>query len=179
MNNIWHSVPLGDKAPKKVNLIVEIPKGCSNKYELDKETGLIKLDRVLYSAMFYPMDYGFFPQTYWYDGDPLDGLVMTTYPLLPGVLVEVRPVALLRMVDDGEKDEKIITVPVEDPRFDSVQDLSDIEPHILKEVKHYYERYKDLQGKKVEITSIEGAKKAEEVISEGAKLYKEKFQNNQ
>ena len=143
MNNIWHSVPLGDEAPKKVNLIVEIPKGCSNKYELDKETGLIKLDRVLYSAMFYPMDYGFFPQTYWYDGDPLDGLVMTTYPLLPGVLVEVRPVALLRMVDDGEKDEKIITVPVEDPRFDSVRDLSDIEPHILKEVKHYYERYKD------------------------------------
>ncbi len=173
--NLWHDVSLGDKAPLEFNTIIEIPRGSSNKYELDKETGLMRLDRVLYSAMFSPMDYGFLPQTYWYDNDPLDVLVMTTYSLIPGVLVKVRPVAVVRMIDGGEKDEKIIAVPVEDPRFDGVKDLSDIENHILKEVKHYYEHYKDLEDKKVEVTNIEGAEVARSVVKEGMELYEKKF----
>jgi len=173
--NLWHDISIGAEAPEKFNTIIEIPRGSSNKYELDKETGLMKLDRVLYSAMFSPMDYGFLPQTYWYDNDPLDVLVMTTYSLVPGVLVEVRPIAVVKMIDSGEKDEKIIAVPTEDPRFNGIKDLKDIEDHILEEVKHYYEHYKDLQNKKVEVTEIEGAEAAKSVISEGIKLYKEKF----
>lgn len=173
--NLWHDVSIGADAPEKFNVIIEIPKGSSNKYELDKETGLIKLDRVLYSPMFSPMDYGFLPQTYWHDGDPLDALVMTTFPLVPGVLVEVRPVAVVRMIDSGEKDEKIIAVPTKDPRFAGIKDISDIEEHILKEIKHYYEHYKDLQGKKVEVSAIEGAEEAKDVVKEGMKMYQEKF----
>ncbi len=173
--NLWHDISIGAEAPEKFNTIIEIPRGSSNKYELDKETGLMKLDRVLYSAMFSPMDYGFLPQTYWYDNDPLDVLVMTTYPLVPGVLVEVRPIAVVRMIDGGEKDEKIIAVPTEDPRFNGIKDLKDIESHIIEEVKHYYEHYKDLQKKKVEVTGIEGVEAAKNVILEGMELYKEKF----
>ncbi|MBI3671648.1 inorganic diphosphatase [Candidatus Azambacteria bacterium] len=173
--NILHDVPLGSDAPEKFNVIIEIPKGSSNKYEIDKETGLMKLDRVLYSAMFSPMDYGFAPQTHWHDGDPLDVLVMTTYNLLPGVLVEVRPIAVIRMIDSGDRDEKIIAVPTGDPRFNGMKDVSDIEEHILFELKHYYEHYKDLQKKKVEVTGIEGVKEAKEVVIEGMKMYKEKF----
>jgi len=173
--NLWHDISIGDNVPEKFNAIIEIPRGSSNKYELDKETGLMKLDRVLYSAMFSPMDYGFMPQTYWHDNDPLDVLVMTTYTLVPGILVEVRPVAVVRMIDGGEKDEKIIAVPTKDPRFNGIKDIDDIEDHILEEVKHYYEHYKDLEKKKVEITAIEGVKEAKEVISEGIELYKNKF----
>lgn len=173
--NIWHDISIGADAPEKFNVIIEIQKGSSNKYELDKDTGLIKLDRVLYSPMFSPMDYGFLPQTYWHDGDPLDALVMTTYPLIPGVLVEVRPIAVIRMIDGGEKDEKIIAVPTKDPRFTGFQDVSDIEEHILKELKHYYEHYKDLQGKKVEVLAIEGVDVAKEVVKEGIAMYSQKF----
>ncbi len=173
--NLWHDISLGDDIPEKFNAIIEIPRGSSNKYEIDKDSGLMKLDRVLYSAMFSPMDYGFLPQTYWHDGDPLDVLVMTTYALVPGVLVEVRPVAVVRMIDSGEKDEKIIAVPTKDPRFNGIKDVSDIEKHVLEELKHYYEHYKDLQGKEVKITAIEGADSAKEVIKEGVELYKEKF----
>ncbi|MEK7452765.1 MAG: inorganic diphosphatase [Patescibacteria group bacterium] len=173
--NPWHDVSLGKESPEKFNIIIEIPKGSSNKYEIDKETGLMRLDRVLYSAMFSPMDYGFLPQTYWHDGDPLDVLVMTTYTLLPGILVEVRPVAVVRMIDSGDRDEKIIAVPTGDPRFNGIKDVSDIEEHILAELKHYYEHYKDLQNKKVKITSIDGLLEAKKVILEGVKLYKEKF----
>jgi len=173
--NLWKEIPIGDDAPEKFNVIIEIPRGSSNKYEVDKDTGLMKLDRVLYTAMFSPMDYGFLPQTYWHDGDPLDALVMTTFPLLPGVLVEVRPIAVVRMIDSGDKDEKIIAVPTQDPRFKKMQDVSDIEEHILAEIKHYYEHYKDLQNKKVEVTAIEGVKAAKEVVNEGIKMYQDKF----
>ncbi len=173
--NLWHDIPLGQDVPEKFNAIIEIPRGSSNKYEIDKDTGLMKLDRVLYSAMFSPMDYGFLPQTYWHDDDPLDVLVMTTYALVPGILVEVRPIAVVKMIDGGDKDDKIIAVPTEDPRFNGIKDVSDIEEHILAELKHYYEHYKDLQNKKVEVTAILGVKEAKEVILEGIELYKEKF----
>ena len=147
MQNFLQNIPLGKEAPEKFNLIIEIPRGSSNKYEMDKETGMIKLDRVLYSSMYYPLDYGYLPQTHWHDGDPLDALVLTTHALLPGVLVEVKPIGVLSMVDNGEKDEKIIGIAVGDPRMQEYKDIGDLTEHLRKEITHFYEVYKDLQGK--------------------------------
>lgn len=175
--NLWHDVPLGENAPEEINVIIEIPKGSNNKYEVDKETGLIKLDRANYSAAAYPFDYGFAPQTYWEDGDPLDVIVLTTYPLDPGILVAVRPVAVMDMVDGGESDYKIIAVPVEDKRWEDVQDLADVNKHALKEFQHFFETYKALKGKPspVEIKGIMGKKEALEAVKKSVELYKKEF----
>ena|SRR3989344_476526 len=166
------NVPLGEKAPEKFNVIIEISRGSSNKYEVDKETGMIKLDRVLYSSMYYPLDYGYLPQTHWHDGDPLDALVMTTHPLLPGVLVEVKPIGVLSMIDNGDKDEKIIAVAVGDPRMNEYEDVNDLTEHLRKEITHFYEVYKDLQGKEVKVLSWGNAEEAKKVVMESIELYK-------
>ena len=134
--NLWHDTPLGEKAPEQFNVIIEIPRGSKNKYEIDKETGLIKLDRAMKTSQDYPFDYGFAPQTLWDDNDALDVVVLTTYPLSTGILVNVRPVAILHMTDSGESDDKIVAVPMKDPRWENVKDLSDINPHTIKEFKH-------------------------------------------
>jgi inorganic pyrophosphatase len=175
--NLWHDIPLGDGAPDEINMIVEIPKGSNNKYEIDKETGLIKLDRVNYSSAAYPFDYGFAPQTLWEDNDPLDVVVLTTYPLSPGILVAVRPIAVMEMIDNGVSDYKVIAVPVEDKRWEDVQDLADINKHTLKEFQHFFETYKLLKGKPapVEIKSIKGKAEAIEAIKKSVELYKAKF----
>lgn len=174
--NLWHDVPLGDDAPNEINVIIEIPKGSANKYEVDKETGLIKLDRANYSSAPYPFDYGFAPQTLWEDGDPLDVVVLTTFPLHPGILVAVRPVAVMDMVDSGESDYKIIAVPVEDKRWDDVQDLADLNKHSLKEYQHFFETYKALKGKPapVEIKGIYGKAAALEAVQKSVELYKQR-----
>jgi inorganic pyrophosphatase len=171
--NLWHDVPLGDDAPNEINVIIEIPKGSANKYEIDKDTGLIKLDRANYSSAPYPFDYGFAPQTLWEDGDPLDVVVLTTFPLHPGILVAVRPVAVIDMVDSGESDYKIIAVPVEDKRWEDVQDLSDINKHSLKEFQHFFETYKALKGKPapVEIKGIYDKAAALEAVKKSVSLY--------
>jgi inorganic pyrophosphatase len=171
--NILHDIKWGE-TPEKINVIIEINKGSKNKYEIDKETGIIALDRVLHSSQDYPFDYGFVPQTHWHDGDALDVVLLTTYPLFPGCLVEARPVAVVHMVDAGERDEKVIAVPTSDPRWDNVHDLSDINPHTLKEIEHFFLTYKMLQGKKVEITSTEGRDAAIEAIKESVILYNNK-----
>jgi inorganic pyrophosphatase len=175
--NLWHDVPLGDDAPQEINVIIEIPKGSANKYEVDKETGLIKLDRANYSSAPYPFDYGFAPQTLWDDGDPLDVVVLTTSPLHPGILVAVRPVAVMDMVDGGESDYKIIAVPVEDKRWDDVQDLADVNKHSLKELQHFFETYKALKGKPapVEIKGVYDKAAALEAVKKSVSLYREKF----
>ena len=174
--NLWHDVPLGDDAPQEINVIIEIPKGSANKYEVDKETGLIKLDRANYSSAPYPFDYGFAPQTLWEDGDPLDVVVLTTFPLHPGILVAVRPVAVMDMVDGGESDYKIIAVPVEDKRWEDVQDLADVNKHSLKEFQHFFETYKALKGKPapVEIKGVYDKAAALEAVKKSIELYKEK-----
>lgn len=176
--NLWHDIPLGDNAPEEINVIVEIPKGSNNKYEVDKETGLIKLDRANYSAAAFPFDYGFAPQTLWEDGDPLDVIVLTTYPLFPGILVAVRPVAVIEMIDAGDSDYKVIAVPVEDKRWDDVNDISDLNKHMLKEFQHFFETYKNLKGKSaiVEIKGIKGRAEALEAVKKSVEIYKEKFQ---
>ena len=173
--NLWHEVSAGDNLPKEMNVIVEIPKGSKNKYEIDKETGLIALDRAMHSAQDYPFDYGFVPQSFWDDNDALDVILLTTYPLAPGILVKARPVAIMGMIDSGDKDDKIIAVPVDDPRWDEVKDLADINKHTIKEMDHFFSTYKKIQEKEVKVTGFEGRDVAEKAIERGLKLYKEKY----
>lgn len=175
--NLWHDVPLGEDAPEEFNVIVEIPRGSHNKYEIDKDTGLIKLDRVNFSAAAYPCDYGFAPQTLWDDGDALDVVLFSTNPIPSGILVTARPVGLMEMTDDAESDHKIIAVPTEDIRFDDVKDLEDLNKHTLKELQHFFENNKKLKKKPVEIT-VHGFKPradALEAVKRSIKMYKEKF----
>ncbi len=175
--NLWHDIPLGENAPEEINVIVEIPKGSHNKYEMDKETGLIMLDRANYNSSPYPCEYGFVPQTLWEDGDAADVLVLATYPIHPGILVRVRPVALMEMTDGGESDDKIIAVPVEDIRWSDVNDLKDLNKHALKEFKLFFETIKLLKGKPVEVTvhGFKGKKEAMEAIDKSIDLYTKKF----
>ena len=174
--NLWQEVSLGKNVPNDFNAIIEIPRGSFNKYELDKETGMIALDRANYSHVPYPFDYGFAPQTLWEDGDPLDVVLLTTFPLYPGILVKVRPVAVMDMTDSGESDYKIICVPVDDKRWDDVQDLGDLNKHNLKEFTHFFETYKELKGKGdiVKINSIKGKKEAMDAVLKSIDLYKKK-----
>ena len=176
--NLLHEVSAGKNVPDEINVIVEINKGSKNKYELDKETGLIKLDRVMYTSQDYPFDYGFVPQTHWHDGDPLDVVLLTTHPLVPGLLLSARPVGVLDMIDDGESDAKILAVPVKDPRWNEIKDLQDINLHTIEEIKHFFETYKQIQKKEVTIPTIRDAKAAKEVIAEGIALYKKEFKKN-
>jgi len=173
--NLWHDISLGKNAPSEVNAVIEINRGSKNKYEIDKETGMIALDRVMHSAQDYPFDYGFVPQTYWHDGDALDVVLLTTYPLLPGILVKIRPVAILNMIDGGDNDNKIIAVPVGDPRFAEVQDLGDINKHTLKEMEHFFSTYKKIQNKEVAVHGFGDKAQAEAAILESIALYKDKF----
>lgn len=170
--NLLHDIEPGTKS--EMNVIIEINKGSHNKYEIDKQTGLIALDRVAHTGQDFPFDYGFVPQTLWDDGDALDVIVLTTYPLLPGILVRVRPVGLMNMIDGGEGDDKVIAVPIDDPRWKQVQDLSDINPHTLKEIEHFYSTYKKLQNKEVSVNGFEGKDAAEAAFEKGRKMYTEK-----
>jgi len=171
--NLWHDIPFGEK--NKLNVIIEIPKLSRVKYELDKETGLIKFDRVLYSPMHYPANYGFVPQTLWEDGDPLDVFVLAHEELIPGCLVESRPIGMLPMTDSGEDDVKILTVPDKDPRFKTTETIDDLEPHLLAEIKHFLEVYKSLQKKEVSVGEWQGKNAAEDAIEKSIRLYKEKI----
>jgi inorganic pyrophosphatase len=173
--NLWHEISAGDAVPDIINVIVEIPKGSKNKYEIDKETGLIKLDRAMKSSQDYPFDYGFVPQSLWEDGDALDVILLTTYPLATGILVEARPVAVMRMIDSGEGDDKIIAVPKNDPRWEEVKDLADVNKHTVKEIQHFLETYKSIEGKSVVISGVEGREQALEAVKKGLDMYREKF----
>jgi len=170
--NLLHDIDPGTR--ESMNVIIEIPKGSHNKYEIDKETGLIKLDRVLHSAQDYPFDYGFVPQTLWDDGDALDVVVLATYPLVPGIVVDARPVAIMHMVDGGEADEKVIAVPVNDPRWNDVKDVADLNKHWLKEVTHFFATYKQVQGKQVEVGEFENRAAAEVAFDRARKMYEDK-----
>ena len=172
MTNVLYDIESGTK--EEITTIIEINKGSKNKYEIDKKTGLIKLDRVMHTSQDYPFDYGFVPQTIWDDGDALDVVVLTTYPLFPGVMLKARPVAVFNMIDSGESDAKIIAVPVEDPRFDHIKDLEDINKHTIREIEHFFLTYKKLQHKEVSIHNVEGKDKAQEIFTKSQELYKAK-----
>jgi len=170
--NLLHDIQPGTK--EEMNVIIEIPKGSMNKYEIDKETGIIALDRVAHTTQAFPVDYGFVPQTLWDDGDALDVIMLTSYPLAPGILVRARPVAIMHMVDSGDADDKVIAVPVDDPRWSDTNDLTDVNKHTLKELEHFYKTYKNLQNKVVEISGFEGKDVARAAFERACELYKEK-----
>ena len=175
MVNMWHDVSYGENSPDEINVIIEIPSGSKDKYELDKKTGLIMLDRVLEVSMSYPGNYGFIPMTVCDDKDPLDVIILTHSALHPGVLVKARPVGVLDMVDDGELDEKILAVPANDPRFDQIKDLKDVPKAFLDEIYHFFERYKDLRKGTVQLGKWGNAKKAKQVIKDSINLYNEQY----
>ncbi len=173
--NLWKDLPAGPNAPDTVNVVVEIPKGSRNKYEYDKETGAIRLDRVLYSSIHYPGDYGFVAQTLYDDGDPLDILVMVNEPTFSGCVIQARPIGLFRMKDRGEPDDKILAVPVSDPNFADYHDIGDIPQHFLQEVAHFFAVYKDLEGAHVKTIGWEKAAKARERVMYSIDLYRKEF----
>lgn len=174
--NLLHEIDPG--VPNRINVIIEIPKGSKNKYEIDKKTGVIALDRVGHTSQDFPYDYGFVPKTLWDDGDALDVVVLTTHALFPGVLVRVRPVALMHMTDTGDKDDKMIAVPCDDPRWDDVVNLKDLNKHTLLEIEHFYSTYKQIQKKEVVIRDFKTKKYAVNAFNRAVKMYKEKHKDN-
>jgi len=165
------TLPVGSKPPDLVNAVVEIPLDGISKYEYDKELHVFRLDRNLWSPVHYPGDYGFIPSTLGDDGDPLDVLVLVDTPSFPGCLQEVRPIGVLEMVDQGQGDEKILAVGEGNPRYKDVKEYSDIYPHILREITHFFSIYKDLEGKRVEVRGWHGSKTAKDVIVKAQELY--------
>lgn len=167
--NLLHDIAPGNA--DEMNVIVEINKGSKNKYEIDKETGLIALDRVAYTAQDFPFDYGFVPQTLWDDGDALDVILLTTHPLIPGILVRARPVGIMNMIDSGDSDAKVIAVPVDDPRWADTKDLNNVNKHTLIEIEHFYQTYKQLQKKVVEVGGFEDKAAAHRAFARSRELY--------
>jgi inorganic pyrophosphatase len=154
-------------------VIVEIPKGSTNKYELDKDTGLLRLDRVLYSAVYYPADYGFIPRTFCGDGDPLDALVLGQEPVYPLTIVEARAVGVMRMRDEKGVDDKIVAVSVRDPSFEGYTDKAQLPPHVLRQLRRFFEDYKTLEHKQVVIEDLLGPEDAVRIIREGMEMYRQ------
>ena len=175
--NIWHDI--SKERIKKDSFIgvVEITKGGKNKYELDKETGMLRLDRVLYTSTHYPTNYGFIPKTYAEDNDPLDVLILCEENILPLTLVECYPIGVLIMNDGGEEDEKIIAVSKKDPYLNNYKDISELPMHISDEIKHFFEVYKTLEGKTTTVDKMMGRKEAERIIEKCINKYVEKFEN--
>ena len=171
MENLWKSIPLGNPEGQ-FNAIIEIPKGSKAKYEFDKKTGLIFLDRILYTATYYPANYGFIPRTLSRDGDPLDVLVLCQESLLPRTLVHAKAIGIVNMTDQRKVDKKIIAVPVRDPSYSSYKDVSQLPEHFLEEIKHFFRVYKQLEGKKTEVGKILGRKDAIKVIREDAERFR-------
>jgi inorganic pyrophosphatase len=175
MVNLWHQLASGPNPPDVIYVIVEIAKGSRNKYEYGKELGIVKLDRVLYSSLHYPGDYGLIPRTFYEDGDPLDVLVMVSEPTFPGCVIEARPIGLFKMKDKGLPDDKVLCVPDRDPFFKDYRDLDDVPQHFLREVAHFFEVYKDLEGVRVEPMGWERADAAKQAIRTSISLYQEKY----
>jgi len=169
----WHDSYIDDTLiATEFPVVIEIPKGSKNKYELDKETGLLRLDRVLYSAVYYPADYGFIPRTYCDDGDPLDVLVLAQEPVYPLTIVEARAIGVMRMRDEKGSDDKIVAVSVNDPAFADYTDKDQLPSHILREVQRFFQDYKVLEHKKVVIEDLLGPAAAVGIIREALELYR-------
>lgn len=176
--NIWHEIEKSRIKADKFVAVIEIAKGSKVKYELDKETGMIMFDRLLHTSMMYPANYGFIPRTLGGDGDPLDVLVLTSENLMPGILVEARPIGMIQMIDDGEADEKIIAVATGDPFYKNVKSLDDLPKHTFDEMVHFFARYKELQNKVTEIKGVEGKESALRVIEDSLNNYIAEYDRN-
>ncbi len=171
----WHDLAPGPRPPEELTAVIEIPTGSRNKYELDKATGLFRLDRVLYSAVTYPGEYGLIPRTLFDDGDPLDVLVRVEEATFTGCQIDVRPIGVLKMLDRGDPDDKILAVPWHDPRYEEYYDIADFPQHYLKEIEHFFLIYKDLEGRRVEITGWEGSESAKDVIRHSIEQYNDRY----
>jgi inorganic pyrophosphatase len=167
----WHDVTLGEKLPQEFSTLIEIPMGSSVKYELDKRTGLLRLDRVLYSAVYYPANYGFIPQTYAEDDDPLDVLVLCQEPVVPMALVPARAIGLMTMIDSGKHDHKILAVAVGDPEFNGYHEAQELPPHRLTMLRRFFQDYKQLEGKSVEVDEFQPAALALPIIEDALERY--------
>ncbi|MCH2534160.1 MAG: inorganic diphosphatase [Bdellovibrionales bacterium] len=170
--NPWHIVEIGENAPEVVQAIIEVPKGSKNKYELDKKTGMIRVDRVLFSSVQYPANYGFIPQTYCDDKDPLDILVLGQEPVYPLSIMEAIPIGVMKMIDQGEGDDKIIAVHKNDPEYNMYKDISELPPHRMQEIKRFFLDYKQLEKKQVQVEDLLGHEEAIKIIVESIALYK-------
>ena len=171
----WHGASYGKHAPATVNALIEISRGSRTKYEIDKPTGLLKLDRVIYSSFHYPVNYGFIPQTLGLDNDPLDILVLCSQSIQPLCLVEATVIGNMQMIDSGEEDDKIIAVVTKDPSVNHISTIEELPPHFINELKNYFEQYKVLENKQVQIEDFQSKEKAFEIINASIKLYQEKF----
>jgi len=175
MGNIWHDMNPKRISPDDFVVVVEISKGSKNKYELDKGSGLLMLDRVLYTSTHYPANYGFIPRTYADDGDPLDALVLCSEPIAPMTLVRCYPIGAIKMIDNGANDEKIIAIPFGDPTYNSYKDISELPKHIFDEMAHFYTVYKQLENKTTAVDEIIGADEVHEIIQGTIDKYKDEF----
>mgnify|MGYP000496139050 FL=1 len=173
--NVWHDVKEERIQKDDFLAVIEISKGCKNKYELDKETGMLKLDRVLYTATHYPANYGFIPRTYAGDHDPLDVLVLCQENIIPLTLVECYPIGVIKMIDNNEFDEKIVAVAKKDPFLNCYQDITEVPNHISAEIMHFFEVYKQLEGKQTMVEKILGREDAEKIIQDCIENYKKEF----
>ena len=173
MNHPWHDISIGAEAPEWIQAVVEIPKGSKVKYELDKETGLLRVDRMLYSSVIYPANYGFIPQTLGDDNDPLDILVVMQEPVFPLSTLRARPIGLMNMTDQGEGDEKIISVHLDDPAVNSVYHIWELPEHQLRELRRFFMDYKILEEKEVVVQDFLGPDKARAVIQQAAERYRQ------
>lgn len=175
--NIWHDVDSKRISPTDFLAVVEISKGTKNKYELDKETGILKLDRVLYTSTHYPTNYGFIPRTLSEDQDPLDVLVLCTEPIVPLAIVQCYPIGVMLMQDGGEMDYKIIAIPFKDPTWNIYQDISELPPHIMDEISHFFKVYKQLEGKKTTVFQVKNRAFSELIIKDNMEAYDKMFGN--
>jgi len=175
MTHPWHDVPPGDQAPEAFTVVVEISKGSKVKYELDKDTGLLQVDRILYSSVIYPANYGFIPQTLGDDDDPLDVLVLMQEPVQPLSLLRVRPIGMMPMVDDGENDEKIICVHLDDPEYTAFEHHSELPEHRLNELQRFFQDYKKLERKEVNVGGMSNPEEARDTVRRAMELYQKQF----
>lgn len=173
--NPWHDVTFGENAPSIVNGIIEIPKGTRAKYELDKESGMLKLDRVLFSSVYYPANYGFIPKTYCDDNDPLDILILSQIDIVPLCIVSAKVIGVMRMIDGGEADDKIIAVAEGDPSVNHINDISELPQHFISEMRNFFEDYKKLEKKTVVVEEFQSKELAVEIVRKAIQDYKDKF----
>ncbi len=171
----WHGVSYGENAPRTVNAVIEIPQGSRAKYEIDKESGLLKLDRVIYSSFYYPSNYGFIPQTYGYDKDPLDILVITPQSIQPMCLVEAKVIGVMQMIDNGDADDKIIAVAAHDPSVNHYNNIEELPRHFFDELRHFFEEYKRLENKTVKVEEFGDKSTALKIVGDSIKYYDEHF----
>ncbi len=175
MSNIWHDISPKRISPEDFICVVEIPKGSKKKYELDKETGFLMLDRILYTSTHYPANYGFIPRTYGDDQDPLDVLLVCSQTLEPLTLVRAYPIGVISMIDNGRNDEKIIAIPFNDPNYNHYTDIKQLPPHIFDEMCHFFKVYKNLENKDTAVDEVRGKEEAIKIISQAIDNYIEKF----